>query len=142
MSSISQERDAMLERIRDGLRTAEARVQNLRRRSSQFILVNLVCGALGTVVAGLAAAAGPVAGTGPHAWKLTCATVAVLTASSTLFSGLNQQLAIPDRVAKATTCVARLRALEMEITVTNRDLADVTRQYEDVVASYQEFMFR
>jgi len=141
MNPISEEREAMLGRIRDGLRTAEGRVQNLRSRSSRFILVNLVCGALGTIVAGLAAAAGPVAGSGPHAWKLTCAAVAVLTASSTFFSGLNQQLAIPDHLAKATTCMARLRALEMEMTEMNRDLADVARQYEDVVASYDEFMF-
>lgn len=141
MSTTSEQRDAMLERIRGGLRTAEGRAQNLRRRSSQLILVNLVCGALGTVVAGLAAAVGPVAGTGPHAWKLTCAAVAVLTASATFCSGLNQQLGVPDRLAKATICLARLRALEMEITVTNHDLADVTRQYEDLVASHQEFMF-
>ena len=141
MTPTSEQRDAMLERIRDSLRTAENRAQSLRRRSSRYILVNLVCGALGTVVAGLAAAAGPMAGTGPHAWKVTCAAVAVLTAAATLCSGLNQQLAIPDRLAKPTTCVARLRALEMEITVTHRDLAEVTRQYEDVVGSYQEFMF-
>ena len=140
MTPTSEQREAMLERIRDGLRTAEDRAQSLRRRSSRFTLVNLACGALGTLVAGLAAAGGPMAGTGPHAWKMTCAAVAVLTASATLFSGLNQQLAIPDRLAKATTCVARLRALEMEITVTHRDLAEVTRQYEDVLASYQEFM--
>jgi len=82
---LSEQRDEMLGRIRSGLRTAEARVRNLKRRSSQFVLVNLVCGALGTVVSGLAAAAGPVVGTGPHAWKLTCAAVAVLTASSTFF---------------------------------------------------------
>ena len=37
-------------------------------------------------------------------------------------------------------CVARLRALEMEITVTRRELMEVTRQYEDVVANYQEFL--
>jgi hypothetical protein len=141
MSPLSEQRDEMLARIRSGLRTAEARVQNLKRRSSQFVLMNLVCGALGTVVSGLAAAAGPVAGTGPHAWKLTCATVALLTASSTFFSGLNQQMAVPDHLAKATMCVARLRALEPEITEMNRDLAEVTRQYGDVVASYEEFMF-
>jgi hypothetical protein len=127
VSPTSDQRDAILEKIRGSLATAQARLQNLKRRSSQFILVNLVCGALGTVVAGMAAAAGPVAGAGPHAWKLTCAAVAVLTASSTLFSGLNQQLAIPDHLAKATICVSRLRALEMEIMETNRDLAEVTR---------------
>jgi hypothetical protein len=130
----------MLERIRNGLRTAEQRAQSLRHRSSRFILANLVCGALGTIVAGLAAAAGPMAGSGPRAWKLTCAAVAVLTACSTFFSGLIHQLAISDRVANAAACVARLRALEMEITVTHRDLAEVTRQYEDLVASHQEFM--
>ncbi len=140
MGPTSEQQDALLRRIRDGLGRAEARTATLRRRSSRFIIVNLVCGALGTIVAGLAAAAGPVLGTGPHAWKLTCAAVAVLTASSTLFSGLNQQLAIPDHLARATNCVARLRALEMEITVTQRDLTEVTRQYEDVVANYQEFL--
>ena len=140
MSPTSEQQDAILHRIRDGLGRAEARVATLRRRNSHFIVVNLVCGALGTIVAGLAAAAGPAVGTGPHAWKLTCAAVAVLTASSTFFSGLNQQLGIPDRLAKATTCVARLRALEMEITVTRRELMEVTRQYEDVVANYQEFL--
>lgn len=140
MSPTAEQRDTMLERIRYALRTAEKRAQSLRSRSSWFILANLVCGALGTVIAGLAAAAGPAVGTGPHAWKVTCGVVAVLTACGTLFSGLNQQLAIPDRLAKAEACVARLRALEMEVTVTQRDLAEVTRQYEEVVAGYQQFM--
>ena len=66
--------------------------------------------------------------------------VAVLIASPTLFFGLNQQLAIPDRLAKATSCVARLRA-------GNGNQSDESRSgrgratIRDVIASHHEFMF-
>jgi hypothetical protein len=63
----------------------------------------------------------------------------VLTATSTLFPGLNQQLAIPDHLAKATICVARLRALEMEMKEMNRDLGETT--IRGCGREHEEFMF-
>lgn len=84
---------------------------------------------------------GPVLGHGPSAWKATCAVATIFTACATICSGLNQQLAVPDHLAKATACVGRLRALEIEITIAGRNFADVAKEYEQLVASYGELMF-
>lgn len=142
MGAGSEPRNAVLERIQDSLHHAEIHASNLRRRSSRFVCVNLVAGALGTIVAGLAAAFGPMAGRGPEAWKITCGAVALLTGCATLFSGLSQQLGLPDRLARATACAGRLRALEIDATLANRDLGEVAKGYEEVVANYQEFISR
>ena len=89
----------------------------------------------------MAVSVGPVLGRGLSGWKVTCAVPTVFTACATICSGLNQQLAVPDHLAKATACIGRLRALEIEITVSGRNPAEVAKEYQDLAASYEEFMF-
>ncbi len=36
--------------------------------------------------------------------------------------------------------VGKLRALELGLTVTGRDVAEVAREYEEVIAAHQEFV--
>jgi len=128
-------------KVRESLQHAEAQVKELRRRNSRFASASILFGALGTAVAGTASTTGPVIGQGAGAWKLTCLLTAAFTASATIFSALNQQLSVPDRLAKATACAGHLRALELDITLRGQDLAQVTKAYEELVERYSEFMF-
>jgi len=106
-----------------------------------MVSIGLIAGALGTILAGLAAGRGPLAGQGTHAWKVTCGVIGVLSACATLLPGLNQQLSVPDRLVKATACVGRLRALEIALTVAQRDPTLIATEYQEVATAYQEFMF-
>lgn len=141
MENVSQSREEMLQQIKEALHNAESRARDLRHEHSRLTMMGLIAGALGTILAGFAAAAGPVTGQGTHAWRVTCGIIATLTACATLFPGLNTQLSIPDRLAKANTCVGRLRGLEIGITVTHRDPAEVATEYQEVASTYHEFMF-
>lgn len=134
------QRDELLQRVQTSLRRAEGHMVHLRREDSGLVYTSLTASSLGTVVAGLVAAFGPTLGKGPPAWKITCAVVALLTACATLLSGIHKQLAIPTRLGKACACVLKLRALEIDMTLGNRDLVQVAKEYQELAVNYLEFV--
>lgn len=131
---------AMLERLQTSLRAAEGHAERLKRTNTRLIWLSLTGSSLATLLAGITAAAGPLAGEGVPAWRLTCGAIAVLTALSGLLSGFHQRLNISERLGKALACAGRLRGLELALAVTGRDVREVAGDYEDVVAGYQEFI--
>ncbi|HZP01631.1 MAG TPA: hypothetical protein VFD30_15180 [Terriglobia bacterium] len=133
-------RDTMLHTIRESLHKAEAQAVRLRRRDSRFVYTSLVASSTATLVAGVAAALGPMLGKGPPAWKLTCGVVAGLTACATLLSGIHKQLAVPERLGKATACIGKLRALEIDLTLAHRDIVQVAKEYQELAVNYPEFI--
>jgi hypothetical protein len=136
----NDQRDEMLQRLRASLRRAEDHMHHLRREDAGLVYASLAASSLGTIVAGLAAALGPSLGKGPPAWKVTCALVAVLTASATILSGIHKQQAVPVRLGKASACVLKLRALEMDATLGNRDVAQVAKEYQELAVNYLELL--
>ncbi|HEX6070962.1 MAG TPA: hypothetical protein VFZ18_14100 [Longimicrobiaceae bacterium] len=129
----------LLQRIEQHLRSAEAAYQRLRRANLSLLTASLAATGLATVVAGLTAATGPLAGQGPPAWRWTCGAIAVVTALSGVFTGLLQHLRLPERSAQALSCAARLRALHVALGLSRRDADEVAREYEEVVAQFPEF---
>jgi len=130
----------VLMNLRETLGRAEATMKRLRRRHDGLVYVSLLAGLLATVVAGFAAAIGPMTGGGPSAWKITCGVVAALTGCATFCSGLNEKLAVPDQLAKATACAGRLRTLEVAITLAHGDPSEVARDYQEIIAQYQDIL--
>jgi hypothetical protein len=133
--------ELILTKIRESLQRAELECARLRVRNTRLTGSSILSGGLATAVGALAVSFGPVLGHGPGGWKITCAVATIFTACATICSGLNQHLAIPDHLAKATACAGRLRALELEISVFGRNPSDVAKEYEELVAAYEEFMF-
>ncbi len=140
MSESPDPRAVLLERIRAGMRKADSQSTTLRKKNSRYISVGVVTGALATVVAGTAAALGPVIGQGPPAWKLTCGAVALLTGVATVFNGLQKQLSIAERLAKASGCLGKLTSLEFALTVNNRETMEVAKEYESALATYSDII--
>jgi hypothetical protein len=140
MDTTHDPKAAMPERIQSGLRTAEAHARRLKRLNTRLIWLSLIGTSLATVLAGVTAAAGPLAGEGTPAWRLTCGAIAVLTALSGLLSGFHQRMNISERLANALACAGRLRGLELALTVTGRNVQEVAADYEDVVTGYQEYI--
>ncbi|MEK7671874.1 MAG: hypothetical protein AAB344_06610 [Bacteroidota bacterium] len=133
-------RAALLEKIREGIRKSDEQTSEMKKKNSRYITTGIVASTLSTVIAGTAAAVGPVIGQGAPAWKLTCAAVAVCTGVATVFAGLQKQLSIAERLAKATACSGKLRSLEFAITVNNRDTLEVAQEYEGVIANYSDVL--
>src|SRR5690348_8238376 len=75
MAEASQAGEVMLQQIRQAIANAEYRTRELKRENSRLIILGLIAGALGTIMAAFAAAKGPVTGQGPHAWRVTCGIV-------------------------------------------------------------------
>jgi len=136
----NDQRDEMLRRLRASLRAAEGHLHHLRREDAGLVYSSLAASSLGTIVAGLAAALGPTLGKGPPAWKVTCAAVALLTACATILSGIHKQQAVPVGLGKASSCVLKLRALEMGVTLGSRDVAQVAKEYQELSVNYLEFV--
>lgn len=147
MESSPDSRTTLLDKIRAGVRKADSEIASLKKKNSRYIVISLVASALSTVIAGTAAALGPVIGQaltgqsvpGP-AWKLTCGAVAVCTGVATIFSGLQKQLSIAERLAKSTACAGKLHSLEFALTVNNRETPEVAKEYEMAIASYPEII--
>lgn len=87
-------------RIPEQLRRVEQKAVRLRRVHLRVQSANLVLTALATLLAGLTAAAGPLAGQGPPAWRWSCAMIAVVTATAGVLAGFHQRLQLPDQLAR------------------------------------------
>ncbi|MEO8168259.1 MAG: hypothetical protein ABI623_08430 [bacterium] len=147
MESSSDSRAALLEKIRTGIRKSDGEIKSLKKKNSRYIIIGLVASALSTIIAGTAAALGPamaLALTGQSvpgpAWKLTCGAVAICTGIATIFTGLQKQLSIAERLAKSTMCAGKLHSLEFALTVNNRETPEVAKEYELAIASYPEII--
>lgn len=137
---IKHQRVAVLERVRDSLIKVEEHVRRLQRRNRRLIYVSLTVSALATAIAGVAAAIGPVIGEGAPAWKATCGAVAVLTAVATVVSGVHQRFQVSDRLSQAVACAGRLSAMEVALSLSQRDPQEVAKEFEQVTATYREFI--
>mgnify|MGYP001225579673 CR=1 FL=1 len=132
----------MNDEIRKSLAKAEALVSKLRKTNSRYIVISLAASVLATLLAGTTAFTGPVAGQGPPAWKWTCGIVAVFTATATIFTGLQKQLLITEKLSKATECVGKLRSIDFTLNNSEKDedRKDALSEYKKVLEVYSEYV--
>ncbi len=132
----------MNDEIRKSLARAESLVAKLRRTNSRYIVISLAASVLATLLAGTTAFTGPVAGQGPTAWKWTCAIVAVFTATATIFTGLQKQLMITEKLSKATECVGKLRSIDFTLSNSEKEeeRKDAVSEYKKVLEVYSEYV--
>ncbi len=133
-------RSALLEQIREGIRKSDQQSKDLKKKNSRYLVVSIVAGAMSTVIAASAAALGPVLAGGAPAWKATCAVIALFTGVATVFTGMQKQLSIAERLAKAIACSGKLHSLEFAITVNNRETSEVAKEYETALSSYPDVL--
>lgn len=127
---------ALAQRLESELNCVHGHVQRLRRQNTVFGYTSLVSGATSSLLAGGVATTGPVVGT----WSMTCGIVAVIAACGTIASGLQAQLAVADKLARATACAGKLDALRVALTISRRDLREVAGEYERLVEVNREFL--
>ncbi|MBI5471880.1 MAG: hypothetical protein HY961_06000 [Ignavibacteriae bacterium] len=140
MEAATEARSLLLEKIRDGIRKSDLQSTTLKKKNSRYITVGIIASALSTVIAGVTAAIGPVVAQGPPGWKLTCGLVAVCAGVATVFNGLQQQLSIAEKLAKANSCSGKLHSLEFALAIDNRDPSEVVKEYETLISTYPEII--
>ena len=133
-------RALILTRVRDNLARTQHEARRLRRSTLQFLYLSLVTSAFATILAGLTAAYGPLAGEGPPAWRWTCGIVAVLTGLAGLFTGLYERLGLAESLSQILACTGRLKALEVALTLSNRESGLVARDFEDLVTQFPDLI--
>lgn len=130
----------MIEEIRRTLLKAEMQVKSLRKSNKLYILISLISSVLATLIAGVTAVNGPIAGSGNSAWRFTCGLVAVFTATATVFTGLQKQFTISERLARATEFAGKLRSIIISMEDPGSDKKNVINEYRKVVEQYSEFV--
>ena len=131
-SNKTQRKEELRSTIRDALSRAEAYCTRYRPWDTRLLVIGIVCGAIGTLLA-----AGTVAGGKPvldafGGWKILCSIVAVFTAAGTVASAVHKSLQITTRVASAEKCVARLRALDATIVATDVPVDEVLDSFRQI----------
>jgi hypothetical protein len=133
-------RSALLEKIQSGIGKSDSLAAELKKKNSRYVTISVIASALSTVIAATAAAVGPAIGQGAPAWKLTCGVVALCTGAATVFTGLQKQLSIAERLAKAIACSGKLHSLEFALTVNNRETSEAAKEYEAALSSYSDVL--
>ena len=111
----SQQRDGLLNTVRNALRRAERYCAKTRRWDSLLLIASIICGAVATVLAGGTVIGGSRALEAVGGWRILCSIVALLTASGTVAGALHKSFQITTRLTSAEKCVALLRALDVAI---------------------------
>ena len=131
-------RAVLTTRIGDHLQRVERRAGRLRRINFQVTGLNLLLSSVATLLAGLTAAAGPLVGEGPPAWRWTCGIIAVVTAGAALTTGILQRYKVPEALARTLACAARLRSLDLALQLARLGPDEVGQEYEQLLATYPE----
>jgi hypothetical protein len=128
----------LIQRIQSDISRAEAKISRLGRLNVQLVVGSLGASALATVLAGTAAATGPLMGVGTPAWRWTCGVIAFVTAIAAMLTGAHQRFSIAERLASARSCTSQLRALELRMNIGKGDVEESARRYEELVSQHPE----
>jgi cytochrome c biogenesis factor len=120
--------------IRRSLHSATAQRDRLHALALRLTIAALSLSALGTFLAGLAGVAGKPAVAGD--WRATCTVAAALTLAGTLVTGVQTLLARPERLAAASECVGKLRALMLDVLAPGCDWEAVRRRYQQILVDH------
>jgi hypothetical protein len=139
-TEIGQDKTALAHQIKSTLKKAEKVVSKQKRANTSTLIASFTLSAIATLVAGITSAAGPVIGSGIEGWRAACILAAVLSFVSTIITGISQQLKLSDQLVEASQCVAKLRALDIGITVGSRSWDVATREFEEIVITHPQLI--
>jgi hypothetical protein len=133
MSMVSPVEASVIDRSRQ---KAELQVSQARRANSRVVVVALAASSLSALLTGVPSALGePVVGT----WRVTCMVASAFAALAAITTGLQAQLRYAERLATATDCLGRLRALEVQASLGTLSQEDLAKSYAELVARYPEY---
>jgi len=129
---------ALEQRVRASLAAADEYTWRNRKLNSTLSTIAIIGSALTAFLTTLTAAKGPVIIQGMLDWQGACSLGAIMSVTTTIASGLNQQMDISRRLMEGSQCVGRLRALELVVTTRARSAVDITAEYAEILRTYAE----
>lgn len=135
-----EDRKTLTKSVKSSLRKAEGIVSGYLKTNTRLQITIIVSSAASTLVAGAAAAIGPVADIGAEGWRTACIVAAIFGFVSTVGTGLSQQLKISDRLSDGKQGVGKLRYLDVVIKTGSKNWEEITKEYEDVAKAYPELI--
>jgi MFS family permease len=135
-----EERTKVTESVKASLRKAGAIVSDYRKKKNRLLTTTMISSTAVTLVAGITAAIGPVAGTGVEGWRMACIIAAIFGFVSTVSTGLSEQLKISDRLSEGRQGVGKLRYLDVVITTGNKSWEEITKEYEEIAKAYPDLI--
>jgi hypothetical protein len=130
--------EQLRQHVQASLRQAENYTAGLGKTYTRLTIGGLASSAVSTLVAGGVALQGSAFGLGASGWQLFCGIAAALGFVSTICMGIVQQLRLGERLPLGQSCVGRLRALNMALTVGSRDWGEIAKEYEAVIKESAE----
>ena len=138
MAPAADQRDtASIRWIQDAARRAESRVRRLRITNRIAVILGLIASFIATIFAAIVAKKGML---GPLDWAQACWVIAGFTGVTTLSSGLQTGLDIQANLAKTSSCLGRLRSLELAVCIGTRSAAEISRECEEIAREYSEIL--
>lgn len=135
-----EERTKVTESVKASLRKAGAIVSDYRKKKNRLLTTTMISSTAVTLVAGITAAIGPVAGTGVEGWRMACIIAAIFGFVSTVSTGLSEQLKISDRISDGSQGIGRLKYLDVLITTGNKSWEEITDEYEEIAKAYPDLI--
>jgi len=135
-----QDRKLITKSIKSSLHKAQDFVSRRKRTNSRLLIASMAFSGASTLVAGITSAGGPIIGTGIEGWRLACIAAAVFGFSSTISTGVIQQLDSTDRLSKGKECLNKLRALDLGITTGKKNWEEILKEYEELAINFPELI--
>jgi hypothetical protein len=126
--------------IRTSLKKADKLVTSRRKTNNQLLITGITTSAASTLVAGITAAGGPLIGTGTAGWRLACIIAAVFGFTSTIATGIGQQMKDSNQFSKGVECVGKLKTLDVAMTTGSKSWDEIVSEYENLAATYPDFI--
>lgn len=121
--------------IQNSFQMATVQRKKLESNSSRFIIAGIILSALATFVAGVPSILGQ---TIIGDWRLTCAVAAVITLAATIVTSVQNHMANPDILTKASESVIRLRVLLLEMQSPECDYDRLRLYYQGILIDFSE----
>ena len=135
-----EERRKVTESVKASLQKAGEIVSGYRKKKNRLLFAAMISSTAATLVAGVTAAAGPVADMGTEGWRMACIIAAIFGFISTVSTGLSEQLKISDRISEGSQGIGRLKYLDVLITTGNKSWEEITDEYEEIAKAYPELI--
>jgi hypothetical protein len=114
-------------------------VRRLRITNRCTVILGLIGGFISTILAAIVAKEGEVATLGLD-WAEACWVIAGFSGVTTLSAGLQTGLNLQANLAKTSSCLGRLRALELAASIGTRSAAEISRECQEIAREYSEVL--
>jgi hypothetical protein len=136
----NKQKQVLANNIRTSLIKAEKLITSKRKANNRLLITGITSSAASTLVAGVTAAGGPIIGTGTEGWRIACIIAAFFGFTSTITTGIGQQMRESNQLSKGNECIGKLKSLDVAITAGSRDWEEIVNEFEDLVKIYPEFI--